>query len=273
MIKLLAFLTISFGILTSGGVFASPVEEGLKALDEQEFSKAAKIFDDAYKSGDVEAGFYLGRMFELGVGTNVNWPTARTLYKDAANKGSAKALNRVGLMYYRGEPGELQNYTKAQEALCKSAELGDTEAQFNCAEMHKNGTAGKKDADAALGFYQKAAKENHVGALNQLGFIHSDKDAGKQDLKLAQSYFKRAADLGNPVGMFQLAIIFEVGKGQAADLVQAHKFYNLSGARGYVQAREGLARVTGQMTSAQILSAQTAAEGWEATPSSKKNDG
>ena len=144
------------------------IKDGLASLEAKNYEAALKAFNDAYTAGQGDGAFYLARMLELGVGLEGDPEKARLLYLAAADKGSAKALNRVGLMSFRGE-GVLQEYKAAREAICKGADLGEADAQFNCAGLLVQGQGGSKDVAKAMSYYAKASDQGHIGAMNALG--------------------------------------------------------------------------------------------------------
>jgi len=251
------------------------IKQGLALIDKREFAQAVEVFQQAYAAGNADAGFYLGRMAELGLGTTPNPAAAAVLYRAAADKGSAKALNRVGLMQYKGEAGVLQDYAAARETLCKAAAMGDADAQFNCAEMWFEGKAGPKDVTKALPLYLKAAEGGHIGALNLLGLIYRDGIGVTTDAARSRDYFARAAAKGNPVGLYETGRAAEEayragkadGKADAsAELIKAHMFYNLAGARNHPGAAVALQRLSAVMSESDLAKAQADARAWKATP-------
>lgn len=244
---------------------ADPIKDGTAALDKQDFAKAAEIFTAGFKAGNAEAGFYLARMVELGVGMPADPVTAVPIYKAAAEKGSAKALNRVGLMHFRGEAGSLQDFQEARTKICKAGELGEKDGLFNCAEMTMEGKGGPKDAAKAMELYQKAADGGHIGALNVLGLAHRDGVGVAKDFAKARSYFETSASKGNPVGLYELGRMFEEGRTVAKDLAKAHLYYNLAGARSHPAAAEALKRVAAVLSPADLEKAQLDARTWKAT--------
>ena len=261
---------------------AVAIKQGMALVDRREFAQAVEVFQKAYAAGAADAGFYLGRMAELGLGTTPNPAAAAVLYRAAADKGSAKAMNRVGLMQFKGEAGVLQDFVAARATLCKAAEMGDHDAEFNCAEMWFEGKAGPKDAAQALPLYLKAADGGHIGALNLLGLIYRDGIGVAKDAERSQNYFARAAAKGNPVGLYETGRAAEAAYAAdkaagaadkaaeqataAAELIKAHMFYNLAGARNHPGAAAALQRLTGLMSENDLAQAQAAAKAWKATP-------
>jgi TPR repeat protein len=241
------------------------IAEGLKALDDKTLDVALKAFNEAFAAGDGDGAFYLGRMVELGVGLKADFDKARILYLAAADKGSAKAMNRLGLMHYRGEK-VLQDYAAAFELICKAADLGDADAEFNCAGLHADGKGTPKDLTQAIAWYQKAADQDHIGAIVALAFAYRDGLGVAPDIGKAEGYFEKAAVKGNPVSLYELGAMYEAGKPMSRDLAKAHLYYNLAAARRHPAAQTALERVTAMMQPADVASAQAVAKAWKATP-------
>lgn len=244
---------------------AALIKTGLKQLDEKTYAQAIKSFNDAYGVGDGDGAFYIGRMTELGVGLQPDIAKARALYLAAADKGSAKAMNRLGLMAWRGE-NVLQDYVAAAELICKAADKGDPDGQFNCAGLYSEGKGRPKDIAKAIAYYEKAAGQGHIGALNALGFAYRDGVGVKADLAKAQGYFEKAAAKGNPVGLYELGAMYEAGRPMTRDFVRAHAYYNLASARQHSGAAAALQRVSANMSADDVAKAQSEAKAWKATP-------
>jgi uncharacterized protein len=239
------------------------IKDGLASLEAKNYEAALKAFNDAYNAGQGDGAFYLARMLELGVGIEGDPEKARLLYLAAADKGSAKALNRVGLMSFRGE-GVLQDYKAARETICKGADLGEADAEFNCANLLAQGHGGPKDMGKAMTYYAKASDHGHIGAMNTLGFAYRDGANGAKDLEKARSYFEKAATKGNPVGLFEIASMYEAGNPVSKDLGKAHLYYNLAAARQHPQASAALQRLSEALSAEDIEKAQSEARSWKA---------
>jgi TPR repeat protein len=85
---------------------------------------------------------------------------------------------------------------RARELLGKAAET-NAEAQYQLGLMLAEGTGGAKDDAGARALFEKAAAQNHPGALERMGAFAQEGRGGPQDKAAAKSYFKRAADLGD----------------------------------------------------------------------------
>jgi TPR repeat protein len=63
--------------------------------------------------------------------------------------------------------------------------------------MEANGTGGPKDDAGARALFEKAAAQNHPGALEWAGNFAENGRGGPKDKNAAKSYYERAIALGN----------------------------------------------------------------------------
>ena len=74
------------------------------------------------------------------------------------------------------------------------------------------------------------------------------------------------AELGSQVGapdaLFELGMLYATGRDVAADLVVAHKWFNLAAARGNASALARRIELAREMSSDQIAEAQKLAREW-----------
>jgi uncharacterized protein len=63
--------------------------------------------------------------------------------------------------------------------------------------MTAEGTGGPKDDAAARALFEKAAAQDHPGALERMGAFAQSRRGGPQDSSAAKAYYQKAAALGN----------------------------------------------------------------------------
>ena len=63
--------------------------------------------------------------------------------------------------------------------------------------MAADGIGGPKDDVAARALFEKAAAQDHPGALERMGAFAENGRGGPQDLSVAKAYYEKAAALGN----------------------------------------------------------------------------
>lgn len=231
------------------------VGKGIELLNAGDVSAAATEFAAAYEAGDGEGAFYLGRLFELGLGTDKDEMRAANLYSAAADAGSSKAQVRLGLMYHEGRV-LLRDYAEGTRLMCAAADAGDADGQLNCGMAYRLGRGLEVNLDMADTYLQQSADQKNILALNILG--QNALEAG--DDALAREYLLKSADMGNAGGMFEYAKLLTAGL--SADNVTAYGYASLAVVRGLSEAsafRDGLEAI---MTAEDILAGQSFAREW-----------
>jgi uncharacterized protein len=71
-----------------------------------------------------------------------------------------------------------------------------------------------------------------------------------------------AAQTGAPDALFELGMLYATGRDVAADLVTAHKWFNLAAARGNTSALTHRVELARDMSTEQVAEAQRLAREW-----------
>ena len=256
------FVTASaFSLFQAFGTAAfADIDKGLAALDTGDVATAASEFQSSFQSGEGDGAFYLGRLFEFGLGTEADMSRAANLYAAGAEIGSVLAMNRLGLLYLEGTT-LLRDYTEAARLFCNSADAGDQTGQLNCALMLKDGNGVAANAEEAVRYFDLAAQQGNIAAKNLLGQMLATGDGVPADADAARELFVQTALEGNAMGLFELAKSFLAED----DLVQAYAYANLATVRQHTEARELRDRLEAQMSSDQINAGQEQAKVWTAS--------
>ena len=106
--------------------------------------------------GDVDSQYDLGKMYEKGVGTGIDYKLARDFYEKAAARGHTNAGYSLGLMYHEGT-GLKRNNRTAFKWFMGAAEKGSTPAQYYLGKLYASGAGVRKNYAAALEWYTRAA--------------------------------------------------------------------------------------------------------------------
>lgn len=86
-------------------------------------------------------------------------------------------------------------------------------------------------------------------------------DASVADMMVAQCLAAAAA--GDENAYFNLGVIYSTGShGVGADLIEAHKWFNLAASRGHEEAAWCRADISDEMTAREIAEAQRRAREW-----------
>jgi uncharacterized protein len=240
------------------------VQSGLAALDAGNVAQAAADFQKAFEENDADGAFYLGRLFEMGVGTEKDTSRAANLYAAGAEKGSVMAMNRLGLLYLEGTT-LLRDYAEAAKQFCKAADLGDQNGQLNCALMLKDGKGVAADDARAMTYLEAASGQGNIAAKNILAQLYISGEAGAANPAKAMELYKETAEQGNALGLFELAKAAMSPEGGAApNLVMAYMYANLAAVRQFDDAAKLRDELEAQMTTEQVVEAQTKSQEWTA---------
>lgn len=234
---------------------SADVVQGVDLLNAGDVSGAAAEFAAAYETGDAEGAFYLGRLFELGLGTEQDEMRAANLYSAAAEGGSTKGQVRLGLMYHEGRV-LLRDYVEGTRLLCAAADAGDADGQLNCGLAYRAGRGVQTDDVLALSYWQQAADQGNILAMNVLG--QTALEAG--NIEQAATYLKQSADLGNAGGMYEYARLLLTRA--EPDPVTAYSYANLAVVRGLADAGVLRDEIEAQLTAEQVAEGQRMARAW-----------
>ena len=82
----------------------------------------------------------------------------------------------------------------------------------------------------------------------------------RMDMAMGQVEF--AAQTGAPDALFELGMLYATGRDVDADLVVAHKWFNLAAARGNASALTHRVELAQEMSTGQVAEAQKLAREW-----------
>jgi len=102
--------------------------DGLIAYRNEDYITAMAELLPLAENGNINAQYWIGRMYEDGKGTPKNYFKAAKLYKSAAQKGHPAAQFFLGVLYGSGK-GVPQNFELSKKWLQKSADQGVSGAE------------------------------------------------------------------------------------------------------------------------------------------------
>jgi uncharacterized protein len=196
--------------------------KGVAEVAASDIATAIKYCAVAAKSSR-RAMYQLGRAYAA----NRQIPEAVAAWRKAADKGSTSAMVELGVLYGTGN-GVARDEAQARKLLERAAEAGNprgvsnlaalgggasadparskellgraaatnAEAQYQLGMMLSEGS-GQKDDVGARAMFEKAAAQNHPGALERMGAFAGEGRGGPKDSSAAKAYYERAAALGD----------------------------------------------------------------------------
>lgn len=142
------------------------------------------------------------------------------MYSLAADVGDAYAMNRVGLMYDRGEY-VAQDFTQAFDWYMKAAETGLAAAQSNVGSMYNLGDGVRQSYPEALRWFRLAADNGYGYAMYSLGDMYLAGNGVAKDAEEATAWYQKASDAGDANGHWSLSLRYLYGDGIGKDTQRA----------------------------------------------------
>jgi TPR repeat protein len=146
----------------------------------------------AADKGSTSAMVELGVLYGTGAGVAKDEAQARKLFERAAAAGNPRGISNLAALG-GGAPADP---VQTRSLLAKAGET-NPEAQYQLGLMIADGVGGPKDDVTARALFEKAAAQNHPGALERMGAFALDGRGGEKDATGAKAYYEKAAALGN----------------------------------------------------------------------------
>ncbi len=156
------------------------------APDEKFAGTTMEALQTQGETGDPEALAELGRRYETGAGTNIDYKKAAKSYQSAAEKQNVDAIVRLGLMYQQGSGVRIDSRQGAM-------------------------------------WFRIAADSNHPFAMARLGKLYLEGIGVDRELKTAAKWLRKAAEQGEPDAMLEIADLLESGMFGEQDFEEASR--------------------------------------------------
>jgi TPR repeat protein len=212
------------------------------------YDNARRIWEALDERSFGEAAFNLGLLYEDGLGVDKNIDRALAYYRRGADNGSAKALFRLGIIYWLGTPDIPKNEAEGRRYLSIAAAGGDQEAgRYLNAATALDGAkpdvllaADRAMADGkspeAIRLLTEAADRGETRAQARLAWYYETGRGVERNLEKAARWFQRAAQGGDGEAMYALSVMSATGTGQPRDPVMAESWLQKSAAAGHSRA-------------------------------------
>ncbi|MBT5433489.1 MAG: hypothetical protein HOK83_07495, partial [Rhodospirillaceae bacterium] len=147
--------------------WAQDLDEAVGLYDAGDYDAAFDAFAALVSEGDVEAMYYVGRMYENGQGTLHNYSNALRWYRRAAKQDYAEAYFSLGRMF-ENSIGVPRDFGAAFDAYSAAAALGHTEAEIKQVEFFARGRGTYPDVARAAQLLDEAAQAGNDDAFEAL---------------------------------------------------------------------------------------------------------
>tara|TARA_R100001377_G_scaffold70331_1_gene45771 strand:- start:148 stop:753 length:606 start_codon:yes stop_codon:yes gene_type:complete len=175
----------------------------------------------------------------------------------------ARALGLSALLLILASASALAQETLSElELLRKSAEAGDSAAQFELGNRYLYGDGVVADDFEAARLFREAAQQGDNNAQYNLGVMLMQGKGVITDLPQAIEWFLKAANQGDAPAQFTMATLYANGRGVTQDPLQAHMWFTLAASGGHRAAAANVVLYQELMSDRQIVEAQRLATAW-----------
>ncbi len=169
---------------------AADLAIGRAAYRQGDYASALTELLPLAEQGDPEAQYYVGAMYEAGLGIAQNYGEATEWYRKAAELGFATAQYHLGVLYEIGE-GVGRDYARAAEWYRLAADQGYIPAQSNLGKLYLRGWGNveAKPAQAHM-WFSLAEEQGFPGATRNRAMAASflSRDALADAERLAREW-------------------------------------------------------------------------------------
>jgi TPR repeat protein len=229
-----------------GAVAAGPLEDGVAALDNQDYDKALKLLKPLAEQGVAAAQFKIGSMYSAGAGVAEDDAQGLAWTRKAVAQGYAPAKAWMLLMCNGPQSPPAADCDPLYAEVKAKAQAGDPPSEVQLGTFYLLGKAGlAKDPAQGVDWIHRAADKGDITAERQLGLIYSNSFMGvKEDQDQSLTWYRKAADQGDVAAMDALAIHYQMNLDGAADAkTQAAGWYLKAAAKGDIIAQSSLAKM------------------------------
>ncbi len=171
-LALIAALCAGFTLGLTAPAWAG-LDEGMAAAKRGDHATALREWRPLAEQGNAKAQFFLGVMYDRGLGVTQDYAEAVRWYRKAAEQGHAEAQHDLGVMYGEGQ-GVPQDYAEAVRWYRKAAEQGHAYAQSNLGVMYGIGQGVPKDYVLAHMWFNLAVSKLPPGKARDRAVKNSD---------------------------------------------------------------------------------------------------
>src|SRR5713226_1300871 len=187
-------IAIKYCKLAAGSSRRALYQLGRAYAANRQLPEAIGAWRKAADKGSTSAMIELGVLYGTGAGVERDEAQARKLFERAAQAGNPRGVTNLAAL--GGGSSASSDPVRARELLARAAET-NAEAQYQLGLMMVDGSGGTRDDAAARNLFERAAAQNHAGALERMGAFTQEGRGGPKDSSAAKAYYERAAALGD----------------------------------------------------------------------------
>ena len=160
-----------------------------------------------------------------------DYARALELFHRLAAGGHGEAMEKIGLMYYRGE-GVAEDYASAKRWFEKAIAAGNSDSYERIGRLYDQGGPGlERDYATAKQWYEKDGDAGNSDGYRSIGYLYKEGGPGlERNWATATQWFEKFGDAGDSFGYGLVGRLYETGgPGLEKDLAQACHYYQKAG--------------------------------------------
>jgi len=224
--------TVSNTHLLTAAEIEIELNKGQALFKNKDYQGAYAVFNHPEISKNATAAYYLGIMYNRGIGVQRSISLALMYYTLSAEQGYVKSMGFLGDLYSNGGIGTSSlvqvNKSEAFKWYRKAAEQGDARSQYHLGRMYAEGEGINQNYIEAAYWYRKSAEQGNEYAQTSLGIMYKNGQGVQRDYTEAVKWFLKSAEKNESDGEFELAYMYENGLGVVKSIEQAIYWYRLA---------------------------------------------
>ncbi|MEJ2141468.1 MAG: tetratricopeptide repeat protein [Gammaproteobacteria bacterium] len=162
------------GLASNPNLHDEVYQHAMKVYERGEYHLAKRLLLPLANKDHTESQFYMGMIYDIGLGVERNANIAVSWYRKAAEKGYHHAQHNLAVAYANGD-GVLANIEKALRWWERAARQGNTDSQYNLGIIYATGNElVKKDLLKAEKWWRLAAISGDAMAQYNLGTLYAN---------------------------------------------------------------------------------------------------
>ena len=210
-------------------------------IEMEEYAKSMLWARKAAQMEQPMAFLALGRIYDEGLGVDVDHKEGLKWFEKAADKGDANAQNAVGNIYLNADYID-HNPSKAFKYYQMAAAQGHLDGMANLGYCYQEGIGTDMNIMSAEEWLRKAADGGLQDAIDLLNGPLYSTDANIQNIEELSDFekYSELAKSGDADAMYQLGIMYLKGDGVVIDEKKGLELIDRAGKAGSVEAAEYL---------------------------------
>jgi TPR repeat protein len=193
------------------------------------YRRAADGYEKRADARDSEAMFWLGKIYELGLGVKKDATKELDWYRKAAEAGHREGMVEYGWTRYREK-----DFEGAFKWFDKAAKQGSPEALLSLGWLYSKGQGvSSMNRPKAVELWREAADRGHPQAMLFLGAAYANGEGVVQDYQRAVPWYEKGADRGDASCMFGLGLMYSTGRGVTSDPSKAKEWWTKGAEKGH----------------------------------------